>query len=145
MTMEMEAAGMGQYKKAALALTMMVRRLAARSGSELERFHHEWLLVPDDWLKVKFVAPGSYLGGVRISVGLPDTMLPPGDAHRIKMKRWPGWSAFLFQHESDLPAAQELLDWAFYHADSDYRARHGKPVALAGLGSDCLVAGDWQI
>lgn len=127
MKMELEASRMGRHRPLALAVTMMVQRLAVKSASQFERVNYEWRLVPDDWLKVKFFAQEPPKGGVRISVGLPTAALPPGFAHSVTMKRWPGWTGFMIQNEAELPALQQFLNQAFYHADSDYRDRHGKP------------------
>lgn len=135
MTMETEASRMGNQKALALAVTRMVQRLAFKSVSKFERVNREWLLVPDDWLKVKYVANERPLGGVRLSVGLPAAAFPPALAHWVTMKRWPGWSAFWIRQQEELPALQQLLNLAFYQADSEYRDQYGKPNQLAGWWS----------
>lgn len=138
--MQMEAANMGRHKTLALAVTQMVRRLASQSASKFESVNGEWRLVPDDWLKVKFVVSDKRSGGVRISLGLPATALPPRFARRQTPTRWPGWSGFIVKNRADLPVVKDLLDGAFYQAQSDYRDRHGKPVIQAKRWSAYFVA-----
>ena len=142
MTMELEASGMGKQKALALAVTIMVQRLACKSASKFDRVNSEWLLVPDDWLKVKYIAKERPPGGVRLSVGLPVAAFPPALAHWVTMKRWPGWSTFWIRQQDELPAVQQLLNLAFYQADSEYRDRHGKPNRLAEWWSAYFVEGE---
>jgi hypothetical protein len=127
MTMELEATNMHQHKALALAVTRMVQRLARRSRSQFERVNHEWRLTPDDWLKVKFFSAYPRGAGVRVCVGLPARSFPAGTAHWVTLRRWPGWSGFWIRHELELPVLERILNHAFDHAQSDYRALHGKP------------------
>ena len=129
--MEQEARRVGLPQTLALTVVQMAQELACRSGSEFERLHNEWRMTPDDWLKIRFFSFGCQSSGVRISVGLPSAAFPADAARWALPGRWPGWCVFWLRHEAELPELQQLLNVAYYHADSDHRNRHGKPAKPA--------------
>jgi hypothetical protein len=143
LTIELDADHMHRHRVLALAVAMMVRRFARQSGSELEYVHHEWRLTPDDWLKVKFNASLGSEKPVCISVGLPETAIPPGTGLNIKAGRWPGWSRFWLRSAAELPVVENFLNAAFFLADSDYRKIYGKPFVRPGAVSVPPAVNAW--
>jgi hypothetical protein len=133
--MEQEVRSMGSQQSLAWALVTTMRSVARKSGSQWERLSHEWLLVPDDWLKIRFCPPQLMHGGVRISVALPPSAFPAVAVHWANPGRWPGWSTFWVRHEEELPALLDILDLAYYSANNLHRRIHGKPEPQMNLWS----------
>ena len=92
-----------------MALVRMVRNAARQSGGHFERLHHEWSLVPEDRLKLKFSSPASPKSNVRVSINVPPDVFSGEASQWIKQGRWDGWSIIHVQHRKQLLVLRDIL------------------------------------
>lgn len=109
LTMEKEARTMWPCRVAALAGVKVLRQMACKKGREFERFNHEWTLLPDGRVRVRFIYCGQMSAQMRISFNVPPEHFSEVARQGMSKSRLPGWSDLRYNHKKQLPLLRECL------------------------------------